>query len=73
MAEAVKKAKSAKKSVEDRKAVTPEHASGDGGIFKDPQPLSPERHGELRIRKVANAFGFVRSQHLIPVTAHEIP
>lgn len=43
------------------------------GIFKDPQVLSSERHGDLRLRKVEKGYGFARQQHLVPVTAHEIP
>lgn len=50
-----------------------EVAASAGGIFKDPQVLSSERHGDLRLRKVENGYGFARQQHLVPVTAHEIP
>ena len=48
-------------------------AAAAGGLFKDPQLLSSERHGDLRIRKVENGYGFARKQHLVPATAHEIP
>ena len=46
---------------------------GAGGIFKDPQALSPDKHADLRLKQVFDGFGFARAQHVVPVTAHEIP
>ncbi|MBU1288617.1 MAG: SapC family protein [Alphaproteobacteria bacterium] len=40
-------------------------------FYKQPQPLSPEDHGGLGVKQVAEPFGFMRQAHAVPVTVTE--
>ncbi len=45
--------------------------SGNVLFYKDPQPLSPEQHAGLGVKKIDQPFGFLRNAHAIPVTVTE--
>ena len=40
-------------------------------FYKDPQPLSPEQHAGLGVKKIDKPFDFLRTAHAIPVTVTE--
>ena len=45
--------------------------TGNGLFYKDPQPLSPEQHAGLGVKKIDKPFDFLRTAHAIPVTVTE--
>jgi len=49
---------------------TPE-LTGNVLFYKSPQPLSPEQHGGLGVKQIAEPFGFLRTAHAVPVTVTE--
>lgn len=40
-------------------------------FYKNPEPLTPEQHGKLGVRKVDHPLSFVAQAHIIPVTVTE--
>ena len=40
-------------------------------FYQQPQPLSPEDHGGLGVKQIAEPFGFLREAHAVPVTVTE--
>lgn len=40
-------------------------------FYKNPQPLSPEQHGGLGVKRIDQPFGFLREAHAVPVTVTE--
>jgi len=40
-------------------------------FYQQPQPLSPEDHGGLGVKQIAEPFGFLRQAHAVPVTVTE--
>ena len=45
--------------------------TGNVMFYKNPQPLSPEQHGGLGVKKIDQPFGFLREAHAVPVTVTE--
>ena len=45
--------------------------SGQVLFYKQPQPLSPEDHGGLGVKQIAEPFGYLRAAHAVPVTVTE--
>ena len=45
--------------------------SGQVLFYQQPQPLSPEDHGGLGVKQVAEPFGFMRQAHAVPITVTE--
>ena len=40
-------------------------------FYKNPQPLTPEKHGGLGVKQVPEPFAFLRTSHAIPLTISE--
>lgn len=40
-------------------------------FYKNPQPLNPEQHAGLGVKKIDQPFGFLRTAHAVPVTVTE--
>ena len=40
-------------------------------FYKNPQPLNPEQHAGLGVKKIDEPFGFLREAHAVPVTVTE--
>ena len=49
----------------------PAPLSGQVLFYKQPQHLSPEDHGGLGVKQIAEPFGFLRQAHAVPVTVTE--
>lgn len=45
--------------------------SGTVPFYKDPQPLSSERHASLGIKRSQEPYGFAREAHIMPLTVGE--
>jgi hypothetical protein len=45
--------------------------SGTVLLYNTPEPLTPELHGKLGVKRMDNPFGFAAGQHLIPLTVTE--
>lgn len=39
--------------------------------YKSPEPLSPEQHGNLGVKRVDHPYAFVAQSHIVPVTVTE--
>lgn len=54
-------------------AQTPPQASITGNVlfYKSPEPLTPEHHGKLGIKRVDHPYAFVQGAHVIPLTVGE--
>lgn len=46
--------------------------SGNVLFYSKPEPLAPETHGALGVKRVDNPYAFVAKTHLVPVTVTEI-
>ena len=42
-------------------------------FYSQPEPLSPEQHGKLGVRRMDGPFGFAKAGHAIPLTVGEFP
>lgn len=40
-------------------------------FYKNPQPINPEQHAGLGVKKIDQPFGFLRTAHAVPVTVTE--
>ncbi len=40
-------------------------------FFKQPEPLTPEKHGDLRFDRAAGDYGYARDTRLVPITVRE--
>lgn len=40
-------------------------------FYKNPEPITPEQHGKLGVKRVDHPFDFVSSAHVVPVTVTE--
>ncbi len=49
----------------------PPALSGKVLFYKQPEPLSPERHAALGVRQVQQPFAFLREAHAVPITVTE--
>jgi hypothetical protein len=47
--------------------------SGTVLFYSQPEPLSPELHGKLGVRRTDDAFSFAKEGHAIPLTVGEFP
>jgi hypothetical protein len=45
--------------------------SGQVLLYKNPEPLDPQRHGQLGLRRSATPFGFAATQHFVPLNVNE--
>lgn len=42
-------------------------------FYQQPEPLSPELHGKLGVRRMDGPFGFAKTGHAVPLTVGEFP
>ena len=49
----------------------PSELTGNALFYKNPQPLNPEQHAGLGVKKIDEPFAFLREAHAIPVTVTE--
>lgn len=49
----------------------PSELTGNVLFYKNPQPLNPEQHAGLGVKKIDEPFAFLREAHAIPVTVTE--
>ena len=42
-------------------------------FYSKPEPLSPEMHGRLGVKRMDGPFGFARAGHAVPLTVGEFP
>jgi hypothetical protein len=47
--------------------------SGNVLFYSKPEPLAPELHGKLGVRRMNGPFGFAKTGHAIPLTVGEFP
>ena len=47
--------------------------SGTVLFYQQPEPLSPETHGKLGVKRMDGPFGFAKQGHAIPLTVGEFP
>lgn len=47
--------------------------SGNVLFYSQPEPLSPEMHGKLGVKRMDGPFGFAKAGHAIPLTVGEFP
>ena len=45
--------------------------SGNVLFYSNPEPLTPEHHGKLGVKRVEHPYGFVAQSHVIPLTVTE--
>jgi hypothetical protein len=57
--------------VENNQASQQPALTGNVMFYKNPQPLSPEQHAGLGVKKIDQPFGFLREAHAVPVTVTE--
>lgn len=48
-----------------------EQAAQSSGVLEQPEVLSLEKHGELRVDRAANVFTFAKKMHMAPITLEE--
>jgi hypothetical protein len=47
--------------------------SGNVLFYSQPEPLSPEMHGKLGVKRMDGPFGFAKAGHAVPLTVGEFP
>ncbi len=45
--------------------------SGNVLFYKQPEPLTPEHHAGLGVKRVDHPFAFVQGSHIVPLTVGE--